>query len=473
MPKTPDDMRQLATEANAKIVDLKFTDLPGVWQHFSIPVEDLNDELFEEGIGFDGSSVRGFQSIHESDMLLVADPETACLDPVLDVPTLNLICNVLDPVTRQRYSRDPRYVAQKAENYLRTTGIAEVSYWGPELEFYIFDDVRYDQAAHCGYYFIDSNEGVWNTGRQENPNLGYKLRHKEGYFPTPPADTLQDVRSEIVLKMKEVVVPVEVHHHEVGTAGQGEIDMKYTTLTKMADSVMYYKYLVRNVARKHGKTATFMPKPIFGDNGSGMHTHQRPWKGDTNLCRDEKHYAQISQTAKYYIGGLLRHAPALLGLCAPTTNSYRRLVPGFEAPVNLVYSQRNRSAAVRIPVYSRNPKSKRIEFRCPDPACNPYLCFAAQLMAGLDGIRNKIDPGEPIDKDLYELEPEEAGRVKSTPGSLAEVLDALQKDHEWLLQGDVFTPDVVETWLTYKRERELAAVNLRPVPYEFYLYFDL
>ncbi len=473
MPKTPDDMRQLATEAKAKIVDLKFTDLPGVWQHFSIPVEDLSDELFEEGIGFDGSSIRGFQSIHESDMLLVADPETACLDPVLDVPTLNLICNVLDPVTRQRYSRDPRYVAQKAENYLRTTGIAEVSCWGPELEFYIFDDVRYDQAAHCGYYFIDSNEGVWNTGRQENPNLGYKLRHKEGYFPTPPADTLQDVRSEIVLKMKEVGVPVEVHHHEVGTAGQGEIDMKYTTLTKMADSVMYYKYLVRNVARKHGKTATFMPKPIFGDNGSGMHTHQSLWKGDTNLFWDEKGYAQISQTAKYYIGGLLRHAPALLGLCAPTTNSYRRLVPGFEAPVNLVYSQRNRSAAVRIPVYSRNPKSKRIEFRCPDPACNPYLCFAAQLMAGLDGIRNKIDPGEPIDKDLYELEPEEAGRVKSTPGSLAEVLDALQKDHEWLLQGDVFTPDVVETWLTYKRERELAAVNLRPVPYEFYLYFDL
>ena len=473
MPKTLDDMRKLAKEAELKIVDLKFTDLPGVWQHFSIPIEDLNDELFEEGIGFDGSSIRGFQSIHESDMLLVADPETACLDPVLDVPTLNLICNVLDPVTRQRYSRDPRYVAQKAETYLRTTGIAEVSYWGPELEFYIFDDVRYDQTAHCGYYFIDSNEGVWNTGRQENPNLGYKLRHKEGYFPTPPADTLQDVRSEIVLKMKEVGVPVEVHHHEVGTAGQGEIDMKYTTLTKMADSVMYYKYLVRNVARKHGKTATFMPKPIFGDNGSGMHTHQSLWRGDTNLFWDEKGYAQISQTAKYYIGGLLRHAAALLGLCAPTTNSYRRLVPGFEAPVNLVYSQRNRSAAVRIPVYSKNPKSKRIEFRCPDPACNPYLCFAAQLMAGLDGIRNKIDPGEPIDKDLYELEPEEAGRVKSTPGSLAEVLDALQKDHEWLLQGDVFTPDVVETWLTYKRERELAAVNLRPVPYEFYLYFDL
>jgi len=314
---------------------------------------------------------------------------------------------------------------------------------------------------------------MWNTGRQESPNLGYKLRHKEGYFPAPPADTLQDIRSEIILKLKEVGVPVEVHHHEVGTAGQGEIDMKYTTLTKMADSVMYYKYVVRNVARKHSKTATFMPKPIFADNGSGMHTHQSLWKGGTNLFWDEKGYAQISRTAKYYIGGLLRHASALLGLCAPTTNSYRRLVPGFEAPVNLVYSQRNRSAAVRIPVYSKSPKSKRIEFRCPDPACNPYLCFAAQLMAGLDGVRNKIDPGEPIDKDLYELGPEEAASVKSTPGSLGEVLDALERDHNWLLHGDVFTPDVINTWLAYKRERELALVNLRPVPYEFFLYFDL
>ena len=473
MSKTPDDLRQLATEAAVKVVDLKFTDLIGVWQHFSIPVENLDDDLFVEGIGFDGSSIRGFQLIHESDMLLIPDPETACVDPILEVPTMNLICNVLDPVTLQRYSRDPRYIAQKAENHLKSTAIAEVSYWGPELEFYIFDDVRYDQTAHCGYYFIDSNEGVWNTGRQESPNLGYKLRHKEGYFPAPPADTLQDIRSEIILKLKEVGVPVEVHHHEVGTAGQGEIDMKYTTLTKMADSVMYYKYVVRNVARKHSKTATFMPKPIFADNGSGMHTHQSLWKGGTNLFWDEKGYAQISRTAKYYIGGLLRHASALLGLCAPTTNSYRRLVPGFEAPVNLVYSQRNRSAAVRIPVYSKSPKSKRIEFRCPDPACNPYLCFAAQLMARLDGVRNKIDPGEPIDKDLYELGPEEAASVKSTPGSLGEVLDALERDHNWLLHGDVFTPDVINTWLAYKRERELALVNLRPVPYEFFLYFDL
>ena len=473
MPDAGAEVLRRAKAAEVKIVDLKFVDLPGVWQHFSIPVEDLEDDLFEEGIGFDGSSIRGFQVIHESDMLLVADPETACVDPMLETPTLSLICNVLDPVTRQRYSRDPRYIAQKAENYLTSTGIADLSYWGPELEFYIFDDVRYDQNAHSGYYFIDSNEGIWNAGREEGPNLGYKLRHKEGYFPVPPSDTLQDLRSNIMLNLKAVGVHAEVHHHEVGTAGQCEIDMRYTTLTKMADNVMYYKYIIRNVARQHGKVATFMPKPIFGDNGSGMHTHQSLWKGQTNLFWDEKGYAQINQTARYYIGGLLRHASALLGLCAPTTNSYRRLVPGFEAPVNLVYSQRNRSAAVRIPVYSRSPKSKRIEFRCPDPAANPYLCFAAQLMAGLDGVRNKIDPGEPIDKDLYELEPHEAVKIKSTPGSLGEVLDALEKDHDWLLAGDVFTPDVIETWLSYKREKELAPVNLRPVPYEFFLYFDL
>ena len=473
MPKNPAEVMKAAKEEKVKIVDLKFVDLPGVWQHFSLPAEDLSEELFDEGIGFDGSSIRGFQLIHESDMLLVADPETAYVDPVLEIPTLSLTCNVLDPITRQRYSRDPRYIAQKAEAYLKSTGIADVSYWGPELEFYIFDDVRYDQTAHCGYYYIDSGEGIWNTGRAEAPNLGYKLRHKEGYFPVPPADALQDLRSEIVLKLKEVGVHGEVHHHEVGTAGQAEIDMRYTSLTKMGDNVMFYKYVIRNVCKKHGKTATFMPKPIFGDNGSGMHTHQSLWKGQKNVFWDEKGYAQISQTAKYYIGGLLRHAPALLGLCAPTTNSYRRLVPGFEAPVNLVYSQRNRSAAVRIPVYSKSSKSKRIEFRCPDPGANPYLCFAAQLMAGLDGIKNKIDPGHPIDKDLYELEPEEAAKVKSTPGSLAEVLDALEKDHKWLLEGDVFTADVIETWLTYKRQRELAPVNLRPVPYEFFLYFDL
>ena len=473
MGKTPNDVRQLAKDGGVKIVDLRFVDLPGVWQHFSIPAEDLTDDLFEDGIGFDGSSIRGYQMIHESDMLLMADPDTAYVDPTLQVPTLSLICNVLDPVTLQHYTRDPRYIAQKAEIYLKGTGIADLSYWGPELEFYIFDDVRYDQTAHCGYYFIDSNEGVWNTGRREDPNLGYKLRHKEGYFPVPPADTLQDIRSEIILQMKAVGVPVEVHHHEVGTAGQGEIDMKYTTLTRMADSVMYYKYIIRNVSKQHGKTATFMPKPLFGDNGSGMHTHQSLWKGDTNIFWDPEGYGKVSKTAMHYIGGLLKHAPALLAFCAPTTNSYRRLVPGYEAPVNLAYSQRNRSAAVRIPVYSKSPKSKRIEFRCPDPSTNPYLCFAAQLMAGLDGVQNRIDPGEPIDKDLYDLEPEEAAQIKSTPGSLAEVLDALEKDHDWLLAGDVFTADVVETWIKYKRERELAQVNLRPVPYEFFLYFDL
>ncbi len=473
MPKTASDVQKLAKERRIQIVDLRFVDLVGAWQHLSIPVEDLNEGLFAEGMGFDGSSIRGFQSIDESDMLLVADAETACVDPILQVPTLNLICNVFDPVTRERYSRDPRYIAQKAEGYLKSTGIAELSYWGPELEFYIFDDVRYDQNAQSGYYFVDSSEGVWNTGRQENPNLGYKLRHKEGYFPLPPADTLQDIRSEIVVKLKDVGVRAEIHHHEVGTAGQNEIDMRYGLLTKMADNVMYHKYIVRNVARLHGKTATYMPKPIFGDNGSGMHVHQSLWNGETNLFSDEKGYGGISQIAKYYIGGLLKHAPALLGLCAPTTNSYRRLVPGFEAPVNLVYSQRNRSAAVRIPIYSKSPKAKRVEFRCPDAASNPYLCMAAQLMAGLDGIRNKIDPGAPVEKDLYELKPEEAAKIPSTPGSLGEVLDALEKDHDWLFAGDVFTPDVIETWLKYKRERELAPVNLRPVPYEFFLYFDV
>ena len=473
MAKTPNEVRKLAAESGARIVDLRFVDLPGIWQHFSLPVKDLSDDLFEEGIGFDGSSIRGFQQIQESDMLLIADPETAYMDPVLEIPTLSLICNVFDPVTREPYTRDPRHISRKAEAYLKSSGIADVSYWGPEAEFYIFDDVRFDQNAQCGYYYIDSSEGAWNTGRQEGPNLGYKLRHKEGYFPVPPADQLQDLRSEIILKLDDLGVPVEVHHHEVGTAGQGEIDMRFGTLTRMADSLMYYKYIIKNVARQHGKTATFMPKPIFGDNGSGMHTHQSLWKGETNLFWDEKGYGQISQMAKYYIGGLLKHASALLAICAPTTNSYRRLVPGYEAPVNLVYSQRNRSAAVRIPIYSKSAKSKRIEFRCPDPSTNPYLCFAAQLMAGLDGIQNKIDPGEPIDKDLYDLEPEEAERVKSTPGSLGEVLNALEEDHAWLLQGDVFTPDVIETWIAYKRERELAPINLRPVPYEFFLYYDL
>jgi glutamine synthetase len=473
MANSPKEVIDLAKEAGVKIVDLRFIDLPGVWQHFSIPVEDLTPDLFEDGLGFDGSSIRGYKAIHESDMLLIPDPETAYVDPILEITTLDMICNIFDPVTREPYSRDPRYISQKAERYLKGTGIADISYWGPELEFYIFDDVRYDQNAQSGYYFIDSAEAIWNAGRVENPNLGYKIRHKEGYFPVPPADSFQDLRSEIVLKMKEVGVPIEVHHHEVGTAGQAEIDMRFAPMTKMADNVMYYKYIIRNVARKYGKTVTFMPKPLFGDNGSGMHTHQSLWKGETNTFYDESGYAMLSKTAQYYIGGILKHAPALLGFCAPTTNSYRRLVPGFEAPVNLAYSQRNRSAAVRIPVYSKSPKSKRVEFRCPDPSTNPYLCFAAQLMAGLDGIQNKIEPGEPLEKDLYDLPPEEAKAIKSTPGSLAESLDALEGDYDFLLKGDVFTSDVVKTWIDYKRTKELTEVNLRPTPYEFFLYFDL
>ena len=473
MAKTPKDVIDLAKSSGIQIVDLRFIDLPGVWQHFSIPVDDLTPDLFEEGIGFDGSSIRGYKQIHESDMLLLPDPSTAYADPLLEIPTLDIICNVFDPVTREAYDRDPRYIAQKAEKYLQGTGIADISYWGPELEFYIFDDVRYDQNAYSGYYFVDSREGIWNSGREESPNLGYKIRHKEGYFPVPPTDSFQDFRSEIILKMKEVGVPVEVHHHEVGTAGQAEIDMRFSPLTKMADNVMYYKYIIRNVAKKHGKTVTFMPKPLYGDNGSGMHTHQSLWKGDTNLFYDEAGYAGLSKTGQYYIGGILKHASALLGFCAPTTNSYKRLVPGYEAPVNLAFSQRNRSAPVRIPVYSKNPKSKRIEFRCPDPSTNPYLCFAAQLMAGLDGIQNKIEPGEPLEKDLYDLPPEEAKAIKSTPGDLGAVLDALETDHDFLLRGDVFTKDCIEAWINYKRERELDQVRLRPTPYEYYLYYDL
>ena len=473
MPKTLNDVEKIAKDGGVKIVDMRFIDLPGVWQHFSLPVEDLSEDLFGEGMGFDGSSIRGFQEIQESDMILVADPDTAVVDPILQIPTMSLICNIFDPVTRQPYSRDPRYIAQKAEKFIQSEGIADVSYWGPELEFYIFDDVRFDQNAHSGYYFLDSKEGAWNSGREEYPNLGYKPRHKEGYFPVPPTDSLQDLRSEIILRLKDVGVETEVHHHEVGTAGQAEIDMRYAPLTTMADKVMHYKYIVRNVCKKYDKSVTFMPKPIFQDNGSGMHVHQSLWKGDTNLFYDEKGYAQLSDMAKYYIGGLLKHAPSLLAFTNPTTNSYKRLVPGYEAPVNLVYSQRNRSAAVRIPLYSKSIAAKRVEFRCPDPSCNIYLCLSAMLMAGLDGIQNKIDPGDPHDRNLYDLEPEEAEKINSTPGSLGEVLDHLEADHDWLLRGDVFTSDVVDTWIDYKRTREVAELNLRPHPYEFYMYYDL
>lgn len=476
----PEEVFALIEREKLVMVDLKFNDLPGIWQHFSIPVSELTEQpdltengIFRHGIGFDGSSIRGFQQIQESDMILIPDPATAVVDPVCSVPTLSLICNVYDPLTRKPYSRDPRYVAKKAEEYLKSTGFADTSFWGPEMEFFIFDDVRFAQDVNFAYYAVDSIEGEWNTGREEKPNLGYKLRFKEGYFPVPPHDCYQDLRSEMALTMMRTGIPVEVHHHEVATGGQAEIDMKYDTLTCMGDKCMMYKYIVKNVARRHGKVATFMPKPLFRDNGSGMHTHQSLWKNGVNLFYDAKGYASLSETAKYYIGGLLAHGPALMAFCAPTTNSYKRLVPGYEAPVNLVYSMRNRSAAVRIPVYSDNPQSKRVEFRPPDCSCNPYLALAAMLMAGLDGIEKRLDPGGPLDKNTYELSPEEARGLRTVPGSLEEALRALEEDHEFLLKGGVFTRDVLEVWVRYKREKEIEPISLRPHPFEFCLYFDL
>ncbi len=455
-----------------QMVDLRFTDMPGTWQHFSIPATQMEESLFDEGIGFDGSSIRGFKEIHESDMLLIPDPSTAFIDPVLEVPTLVIICDVYDPITRQPYSRDPRHIAKKAEAFLKQTGIATTSYWGPEAEFFLFNDVRYGSNTNSSFYYIDSVEGWWKSGEDLKPNLGAQIPPKRGYFPVPPADTQQDVRSKIVLALMSAGITVEVHHHEVATAGQAEIDMRFDTLLRMADNVMIYKYIVKNVARQNGLTATFMPKPLFGDNGSGMHVHQSLWNGSANIFYDPSGYASLSDVAKYYIGGLLKHAPALLAIVAPTTNSYRRLVPGYEAPVNLAYSQRNRSAICRIPVYSKSPKAKRIEFCAPDPAANPYLTFAALLMAGLDGIQNHIDPGEPADKDLYELPPEEAKLIKQVPGSLDAVLKALEEDHEFLLRGDVFTTDFLEAYIAYKYENEVDPVRMRPHPYEFTLYYD-
>ncbi len=472
-PATMQDVVRLAKDNKIQVVDLKFCDMPGLWQHFSIPATDLTEELFTVGIGFDGSSIRGFQKIHESDMLLLPDPATAFVDPICKIPTISIICDVKDPVTEKPYERDPRFIARKAERYLKQAGIADVSYWGPELEHYIFDSARFDQTTNSGYYFIDSEEGVWNAGKDDGPNLAYRPRYKEGYFPVPPMDKLQDLRSEIMLRMIKTGIDIEVHHHEVGTAGQGEFDMVFRSLTRMADQVLLYKYILKNTAREFGKVATFMPKPIFQDNGSGMHVHQSLWKEGKNLFFDKSGYALTSQLCRWYIGGLLKHAPSLLAFCAPTTNSYRRLVPGYEAPINLVYSQRNRSACARIPVYTKSPKAKRVEFRAPDPSCNPYFAFPAMLLAGLDGIQNRIDPGKPVDKDLYELEPEEAAKIKSTPGSLEEVLDALEQDHKYLLKGDVFTQDIIDTWIDYKRTKEVDAIRLRPHPYEFYLYFDI
>ena len=474
MTESVGDVLNLIRDNEVQIVDLRFADLPGLMQHFSIPAHELTEEGFDEGFGFDGSSIRGFQEIQESDMILVPDPGTAVLDPFRTHPTLILNCFVKDPVTGEPYTRDPRHVAAKAEKHLEGSGIAQLSYWGPEAEFYIFDSVRFDQNQHSSFYYVDAVEGAWNSGAEEGGrNLGYKPRYKEGYFPVPPTDHYQDLRSEMALALEAAGIPVEVQHHEVGTAGQAEIDIRFGTLLETADRLMLFKYIIKNTALKHGKTVTFMPKPIFQDNGSGMHTHQSLWTDGVPLFYDESGYAQLSDLGRWYIGGLLAHAPALTAFTNPTTNSYRRLVPGYEAPVNLVYSQRNRSAAARIPLYSRSPKAKRVEFRVPDPSCNPYLAFAAMLMAGLDGVRNKIEPAGPLDKDLYELPPEELSEIPQVPGSLDDALAALEADHEFLLEGDVFTQDVIDTWLAYKREREVDAVRLRPHPWEFHLYYDI
>jgi glutamine synthetase len=464
---------ELIKEKNIQMVDVRFTDVPGTWQHFSMPANMFEEDTFTDGIGFDGSSVRGFQVINESDMLVVPDPSTAFVDPTLEVPTLALICDIRDPITGDPYSRDPRYIAKKAEAYLKSSGIADQSFWGPEAEFFLFNGVRYQSDPYMAFYSIDSDEGWWNSGQDMGLNHGQQIPPKRGYFPCPPTDSQQDIRSKMVLTMQSIGINVEVHHHEVGTAGQAEIDMRFGPMVAMADDLIKYKYIVKSVARQFGMTATFMPKPLFGDNGSGMHTHQSLWKDGDNIFFDETGYAHISEAARYYIGGLLKHAPAVLAFAAPTTNSYRRLVPGFEAPVNLVYSKRNRSAACRIPMYSSSPKSKRVEFRCPDPSCNPYITFAALLMAGLDGIQNKIDPGNPLDKDIYELPLQELAQIKSVPGSLAESLDALESDYEFLLKGGVFTEDLISTWLDYKRENEVIPVQLRPTPHEYSLYYDI
>ncbi|PDW01570.1 type I glutamate--ammonia ligase [Candidatus Viridilinea mediisalina] len=472
MSMTAQDVLKLIKDQGIQIVDTRFTDLFGGWQHYSLPASRLTEDMLSEGLGFDGSSIKGFQAINESDMLMLPDPSTAFVDPMLTVPTLVMTCDIIDPIERKPYSRDPRNVAKKAEAYLKSTGVGDTSYFGPEAEFFLFSDVRFSQGANHSSYFLDSPEGVWNTGAAvEGGNKAYRIRHKEGYFPVPPTDTLQDIRSEMILKMAQVGIEIELHHHEVATAGQCEIDMKFDTLVRMADKLQRYKYIVRQVARTHGYSATFMPKPLFGDNGSGMHCHQSIWKNGEPLFFDETQYALLSKTAQYYVGGVLKHAPALLAICACTTNSYRRLVPGFEAPINLVYSQRNRSAAIRIPTYSSSPKSRRIEFRAPDAMANPYLAFSAMLMAGLDGILNKIEPPPPLDVDIYELSPEEKGDIRGTPGSLAEALDALEEDHAFLLEGGVFTPDLLEGYIDAKR-RETVALSLRPHPHEFAMYYD-
>ncbi|MHC5060577.1 MAG: type I glutamate--ammonia ligase [Planctomycetota bacterium] len=468
---TPKEFFEFAKEKKAKMVDLKFTDLLGTWQHCTFPVDTWDENTFVDGVGFDGSSIRGWQGIHVSDMLAIPDPDTVVVDPFFADTTVSVIANIVDPITKEDYTRDPRHVARKGVAHLKETGIADTCYIGPEPEFFIFDEVRYEQNQHTGMYRIDSVEGAWNTARFEEPNLGYKPSFKGGYFPVSPTDTYQDLRSEMVKEMWKVGIVVEAHHHEVATAGQAEIDMEFSPLVHMADMFMWYKYIIKNVAKRNGKTVTFMPKPVFDDNGSGMHSHFSLWKDGKPLFAGDG-YAGLSDIGLYSIGGVLKHAPAILAFAAPTTNSYRRLVPGFEAPVNLVMSKRNRSAGVRIPMYSESPKAKRLEFRCPDPTCNGYLAWTAMLMAALDGIENKIDPGEPLDCDIYEMTAEELNNYPKTPASLAEAIDALEADHKFLLAGDVFTDDLVEMWIKWKRQEELDPMALRPHPYEFHLYYD-
>jgi len=468
----PKDVLKFAADENVKMVDLKFMDFPGMWQHFSVPIHQLKEESFEEGFGFDASSMRGWQPIHASDMIVIPDPLTAKIDPFIQTKTLSLICCIFDPITKEPYTRDPRNIAKKAQNYLKQTGFADVAYFGPEAEFFIFDDIRFDSNIHEGYYHIDSKEGRWNSGKVENPNLGYKPRYKEGYFPVQPSDSLNDIRNEMVEILENMGIRVESQHHEVATAGQSEIDLKYLPIVEMADKLMWFKYVIKNVARKHNKTVTFMPKPLYGDNGSGMHLHLSLWKDDKPLFAGEE-YAGLSKTALFGIGGVLKHAKSLCAFTNPTTNSYKRLVPGFEAPVNLAYSSRNRSAAIRIPMYSSSPNAKRMEFRTPDPSCNPYLAFSATLMATIDGIEKSMDPGEPLDKDIYGLPPEELAEIPSTPASLEVAMDHLEKNHEFLMKGDVFTDDAIKMWLDYKRTNDIDEMRLRPHPYEFGLYFDI
>ena len=469
---TPKDVLAMIKENDVKMIDLRFMDFPGLWQHFSVPISELEESSFDDGFGFDGSSIRGWQPINASDMLVLPDAATAKLDPFYKDKTLAMICNVVDPITRESYSRDPRYIAQKAEAYLKSTGIGDTAYFGPEAEFFIFDNIRYESSRNMAFYEIDSVEATWNTGREEEPNLGYKPRHKEGYFPVPPTDKFQDLRTEMVLTLQALGIEIEAQHHEVATAGQAEIDMRFKPLLQMADQLKWFKYVLKNVAYRNGHTVTFMPKPLFEDNGTGMHTHISIWKGGQPVFAGDK-YAGVSQEALYAIGGILKHCSALCAFTNPTTNSYKRLVPGFEAPVNLAYSSRNRSAAVRIPMYSPSPKAKRIEFRTPDPSCNGYLAFSAMLMAVIDGIENKIDPGDPLDKDIYGLPPEELAEIPSAPGSLDQALASLEADHEFLLKGDVFTRDAIDMWIEYKIENEVNPVKLRPHPHEFYLYFDI